>query len=207
MAFELSYLPPEDALKRAKAYIDSIRAHNELQDQFFEAALAYKEKLKENPITNAGGRGLIGYFQRQILSSLNGTPFRALRWFELNDTGLHMFQPFDSVSERIISHADLLEGKIVLSVDPPGYLDWFIGFTKQFWKNVRVFIGEIVAYEPGSGRNVATAVAWRPDKKIKEVTGALEKLHRAKNRYGSHKRVPRLVDLLSYYNIEVMERD
>lgn len=207
VAFELTYLPPAQALDKAKAYIDSVREHNELQDMLFMAAAESKDTLKEKPITNAGGRGLFGYIRRQFLSSINGTPFRALRWFELNDSGLHMFQPFDSVSERIVTYDDILEGKIVLSVDPPGYLDWFIGFFKQFWKSVPVLIGEIVAYEPGSGRNVATAVAWRPDKKVDQIMEALEELHRAENRYRGHKRVPRLVDLLSYYNIEIMERD
>lgn len=204
VAFELTYLSPSEALARARHHIKEIQAHNEAQDELFEIAKNVRESLKEDSITNAGGRGLGGFLLRQVLAALNGTPFRALRWFELDESGLHMHQPFDTVSVRTFSYDDITEGKVVLSVNPPSYLDWLIGFTKQFWENVPIPIGEVVAYEPGSGRTIATAVSWRPDKKIAQVMDGLEKIHRASHRYREHKRVPRLIDLLSYYNVETV---
>lgn len=202
IAMSLSRLPADEALQRAEAHIASIQAANERNEERYQKALKELDELEDNPITSASRRGLIGYLTRQILATLNGTPSISLRWFEVMEDGLHMYQPFATVTERMVTHADLAEGRLVLSVNPPGYMDAILGFLRQFRDSVSAPWGEVVVYEPGSGDIVATAVAWRPEGKVRQIRKALENIHLAQNPYVNYQRVPRKVDLLSYYNFE-----
>lgn len=202
IANRLSRLPADQALAQAERHIAAIQQANEKLEERAEAAQAKVDKLKDEPITSAGKRGLMGYLKRQLLATINGTPAISLRWFEVKDDGLHMYQPFATVTERTVTHGDLAEGRIVLSVDPPGYLDAILGFLRQFRSGVSAPWGQVVAYEPGSGETVATVVAWKPDYKVKRIREALEAIFLAQNPYVNYQRVPRKVDLLSYYNFE-----
>lgn len=198
-ANELPQLPPTAALERAKEIIEEVKEHNQAEGEKFEAAKQFKEELPSNSITNAGATGWRGYVERVLAATLNGTA-NSMHLLVVTEEGLQLYQPFATVSQRTITYSDLQDGKIVLSVNPPSYLDELLGFVRQFRKNVIVPWGEIVVYEPGSGRNIAEAVAFRPDKKLAKIRNALEQLHRAKNPYTNYKRTPRLVDLLIYYD-------
>ncbi|MCB0064610.1 MAG: hypothetical protein KDE19_20950 [Caldilineaceae bacterium] len=200
-ANELPNLPPIQALQRATEFIEEVRQHNQAEEQKFQAAENYKVELQANPITNAGRRGWQGYLRRQLLAFLNGT-LNSLDRLEVTEQGLQLYQPFATVSQRTITYRDLRERRVVLSVNPPAYLDELLGTLRQFREKVIVPWGEIVVYEPGSGRNIATAIAFRPDEKVAEIRVALAQLHRAENQYENYKRIPRLVDLLIYYDIE-----
>lgn len=205
-AYEIAKMPPAAAYRRAQQMIMDVHKHNADEVKKHEEAEAVKKDLRENPITNAGGRGLKGYIKRIILSALNGTPFSRLDWLEVNDEGLQVYQPFSTVSQRTVKHRDLARGNVVLSVDPANYLDWILGFLRQFRGNVPVPIGEIVVYEPGSGRTIGSAVARRPDRKVQAMKDALAQLHKAENPYDSFQRVPRLEDFFVYYDVDGWER-
>ena len=80
-AQDIAHLPPAEARAKVQEYIDKIRAQNAKQREKFENAVKFKSEISENPLTNAGKRGVIGYFWRQILSTLNGTPLTSLNLF------------------------------------------------------------------------------------------------------------------------------
>lgn len=200
-AHNLSSLAPRKALDQAAQFIDEVRQHNQAEEKKFQKAEVTKQKLTQGPISNAGPRGVRGYFQRQLLALLNGTA-NSLDRIEVTEKGMFVYQPFATVSQRTVKHKDIADKKVLLSVNPPGYLDGLLGFMRQFRKTVAVPWGEVVLYEPGSGKDIASAISFRPDKKVKEITGALADLHRVENPYEKYKRLPRLVDLLIYYDIE-----
>lgn len=204
-AHELVNAAPAEALEKAKQFINELREHNAKEDEKFKQAKARKEELKKKPISNVGSRGIWGYIRRQILAAINGTPFSSLNILEVDDSGLQVYLPFAPVSQRTIKFKDIKERKVLLSVNPPAYLDSMLGYVKQFRKNVAIPIGEIVVYEPGSGKTIASAVAQRPDLKAKEIEDALQQLHRVENPYEKHKRLPRVVDLLIYYDLNHWE--
>jgi len=204
-AHELVNASPAEALEKAKQFINELREHNAKEDEKFKQAKARKEELKKNPISNVGSRGIWGYIRRQILAAINGTPFSSLNILEVDDSGLQVYLPFAPVSQRTIKHKDIQEKRALLSVNPPAYLDSILGYLKQFRKNIPIPIGEIVLYEPGSGKTIASAVAQRPDLKLEEIKKALEQLHRVENPYEKHKRLPRVVDLLIYYDLNHWE--
>jgi len=193
-------LHPTLALIKASTYIQRLRRRNAQQMDRVKKARILRGELKEKPITNAGPRGIRGFLRRLFLASLNGTPFDDLNWIEVNHEGLQIYTPFSTVSQRTVRHAQLTNNAVVLSVDPPAYLDWFLGVARQFRRNVATPIGEIVVYEPGSGRNLAKAVALWPDAKIKEMRNALEQLHLLDNPFERLHRLPRLRDILIYYD-------
>ena len=200
-AYNLSEHSPLEALRKAEAYIKEVEGHNKAEAKKAEDAKAAKQELEANPISNAGPRGVRGYFQRQLLATLNGT-MNSLDRIEVTENGMFVYQPFATISQRTIKHADISGGKIVLSVNPPSYLDGILGFMRQFKKDVHTPWGQIVLYEPTSGRDVASAIAFWPDEKVKEIKKALEALHRVANPYEKYKRLPRLIDLLLYYDVE-----
>ena len=144
----------------------------------------------------------IDYFWRTTLASLNWTPSSRLNLFTVDVEGLKVYQPFATVSTRTIKLKQLREASVVMSVDPPSYLDGILGLIKQFVKTIPVPLGEIVLYEPGSGKEIARAVAIFPDAKIREMRNALEQLYLAETPYEGQKRLPRLGDLLIYYDLE-----
>lgn len=193
-------LHPTLALIKASTYIQRLRRRNAQQMERVKKARVLRDELKQKPITNAGPRGIRGFLRRLFLASLNGTPFDDLNWIEVNHEGLQIYTPFSTVSQRTVKHAQLANNAVVLSVDPPVYLDWFLGVVRQFRRNVRTPIGEIVVYEPGSGRNLAKAVALWPDAKIKEMRDALTQLHLLENPFDRLHRLPRLRDILIYYD-------
>jgi hypothetical protein len=204
-AHELMNASPAEALTKAKQFINELREHNRKEDEKFEQAKKQKEELKKNPISNVGTRGILGYIRRQILAAINGTPFSSLNILEVDSEGLQVYLPFAAVSQRTIKHKDIQEKRALLSVNPPAYLDSILGYLRQFRKNIPIPIGEIVLYEPGSGKTIASAVAQRPDLKLDEIKKALEQLHRVENPYEKHKRLPRVVDLLIYYDLNHWE--
>jgi len=201
-AYRLSTLPPAAALERAREQIRALHARNAKALEESEKAQSVTDELNQNPITNAGSRGFIGYMQRQFLAILNGTPFNRLDWFEVDGNGLQIFQPFAIVSQRTVKQRDLLNGNVVLSVNPSAYFDRIIGVLRQFRRTVPVPWGEIVVYEPGSGNTIGRAVALRPDRKVQQMRAALEKIHQAENPYAHFERVPKLEDFLVYYDTE-----
>jgi hypothetical protein len=144
----------------------------------------------------------IDYFWRTALANANLTPASRLNLFTVDTEGLKVYQPFATVSTRTIKIKQLREASVVMSVDPPSYLDGILGFLKQFFKDIPVPLGEIVLYEPGSGKEIARAVALFPDSKINEMRKALEQIYLAETPYEGQKRLPRLVDLLIYYDLE-----
>ncbi|MCX6047152.1 MAG: hypothetical protein NT075_18770 [Chloroflexi bacterium] len=201
-AQDIAHLPPAQARARVQEYIDKIRAQNAKQRERFENAVKFRAEIVDNPLTNAGKRGVIGYFWRQILSTLNGTPLTSLNLFELTTDGLQIFQPFLTISKRTVRWRELKNNELTLSVNPPAYFDWLLGFLRQFFRNIVTPWGEIVLYERGSGRDIARAVALWPDSKIRQFRWALEQLSFAENQYEGRKREPRKVDLLTYYEVE-----
>ncbi len=200
-AQDIAHYPPAEARAKVQEYIDRIRTQNAKQRGKFENSLKFRAEITENPLTNAGRRGVIGYFWRQILSTINGTPLTSLNLFELTTDGLQIFQPFATISKRTVRWRELKNNELTLSVNPPAYLDWLLGFLRQFFRNIATPWGEIVLYERGSGRDIARAVALWPDAKIKMIRSALEQLALAENQYEGRKREPRKVDLLSYYEV------
>lgn len=204
-AYEISNLPPAAALQKAQSMIDNVHAHNAEEVAKGDEASVVREELREHPITNAGRRGAWGFVKRQFLAFLNGTPFSRLDWLEVDHNGLQIYQPFSSVSQRTVKQRDIANGTVVLSVNPPSYLDWPIGFMRQFRRDVPIYIGEIVVYEPGSGRTVGSAVAWRPDLKLAQIRAALIMLDRVENPYAGFQRVPRLEDFFVYYDVHRWE--
>lgn len=193
-------LHPTLALIKASTYIQRLRRRNDQQKARVKKARALREKLKEQPITNAGQRGIRGLVRRWLLASLNGTPFNNLNWIEVNHEGLQIYTPLSPVSQRTIKYSQLTNNAVVLSVDPPVYLDWLLGVLRQFRRNIQAPIGQIIVYEPGSGRNLAEAVALWPETKIKEMRNALEQLHMLENPYQRYARLPRMRDILIYYD-------
>ncbi|MEZ4617777.1 MAG: hypothetical protein R2867_20020 [Caldilineaceae bacterium] len=193
-------LDPTLALIKASTYIQRLRRRNRSEQTKLVKARETRNKLRAEPITNAGPRGIKGLIQRWLLASLNATPFDNFNWIEVNQDGLQIYTPFATVSQRTIRPQQIIDGSIVLSVNPPAYLDPILGFLRQFRRNIQVPLGEIVVYEQGSGRTVARAIALHPDKKIKEMRAALEFLHLLENPYRRHQRLPRLRDILIYYD-------
>lgn len=200
-AHDIARLSPLEALREAKQYIESLREQNRTAQSRIEAAQKRRQDLAEHPITNAGPRGLKGFIQRWALSLLNGTPFTNFNWIEVNQDGLQIYTPLATVSQRTITYKQLESGAVVLSVDPPAYLDQILGFLRQFRRNVSVPWGELVVYEPGSGRNIARAIAMWPYEKQKEMTDALKQIYLLNQPYQGYKRLPRLRDLLIYYDV------
>lgn len=200
-AHDIARLSPLEALREAKQYIESLREQNRTAQSRIESAQKRKQDLAEHPITNAGPRGLKGFIQRWALSLLNGTPFTNFNWIEVNQDGLQIYTPLATVSQRTITYKQLESGAVVLSVDPPAYLDQLLGFLRQFRRNVSVPWGELVVYEPGSGRNIARAIAMWPYEKQKEMTDALKQIYLLNQPYQGYKRLPRLRDLLIYYDV------
>jgi len=193
-------LHPTLALIKASTYIQRLRRRNAQQKESVSKARATRDKLKEQPITNAGPRGIKGLLRRWLLASLNGTPFNNLNWIEVNHEGLQIYTPLSAVSQRTIKYSQLNNNGVVLSVNPPVYLDWLLGVLRQFRRNIQTPIGEIVVYEPGSGLKLAEAVALWPEEKISEMRKALEQLHLLENPYQRYHRLPRLRDILIYYD-------
>lgn len=200
-AHDIARLTPLEALREAKQFIEELRKQNETAQSRIDAAQKRKKELTEHPITNAGPRGLKGFLQRWGLSLLNGTPFNNFNWLEVNQDGLQIYTPLATVSQRTITFRQIESNSVVLSVDPPEYLDRFLGFMRQFRRNISVPWGELVVYEPGSGRTIARAIAMRPYEKLKEMTDALRQLHILQQPYQGYKRLPRLRDLLIYYDV------
>ena len=152
------------------------------------------------PITNAGSRGAKGFLGRWLLASLNATPTSGLNWMEVTKDGLQIYQPLATVSQRTIKHPQFAQNQLVISVNPPVYFDAPLGLLKQFFADITTPWGEIVIYEGGGARTVASAVAFWPAAKIKEIRGALELLHLANNEYEGFRRIPRLRDMFLYFN-------
>lgn len=200
-AHAIAKLSPLEALRAAKEYIEDLRKQNDSAQAKIDAALKRKKDLAENPITNAGSRGFKGFLQRWGLSWLNGTPFNNFNWLEVNQDGLQVYTPLATVSQRTITYRQIESGSVLLSVDPPAYLDQILGLMRQLRRNVAAPWGEVVVYEPGSGRNVARAIALRPNDKVKEIMDALRQLHLLSQPYQGYKRLPRLRDLLIYYDV------
>lgn len=159
------------------------------------------------PLTNAGTRGWQGLLQRWLLTTLNATPTSGLNWMEVTKDGLQIYQPLATVSQRTINHKQVRDGQVVLSVDPPAYFDSFLGVLRQFRKDVDTPWGEIVAYEGGSGRVIARAIALAPGRKLKQIRLALELLHLAENEAEGFRRIPQLSDLLLYVKNDVFSTD
>lgn len=201
-AQDIAHYPPIEALKKVQEYINRIRDNNLKQRSKYEDASKYKAELNANPITNAGSRGLTGYFWRQILATINATPLTSLNLFEVNGDGLQIFQPFATISRRVVRWRELKNNELTLSVNPPAYFDWLLGFLRQFSRNIVSPWGELVLYERGSGRDIARAVALWPDTKIKEIRAALERLSLADDRDANRRVEPRKVDLLTYYDVD-----
>lgn len=152
------------------------------------------------PITNAGSRGAKGFLGRWLLASLNATPTSGLNWMEVTKDGLQIYQPLASVSQRTIKHPQFAQNQLVISVNPPAYFDAPLGLLKQFFADITTPWGEIVIYEGGGARTVASAVAFWPAAKIKEIRAALELLHLANNEHEGFRRIPRLRDMFFYFN-------
>lgn len=204
-AHEIPSLQPAAAIKRAEEFIKELKEHNVKKQKELVEARKRKEELQQNPITNAGARGIYGFIQRWFLAWLNATPMSNFNWMEVNQEGLNLYQPFATVSLRTIKHKDVKNNEVTLSVDPPAYLDGILAVIKQFRKETDTPWGEIVIFERGGGKVVARAVARWPSQKIKEMKKALQQLHIVENPFEDHKRLPRLRDLLIYYDIEQIE--
>ncbi|MEZ4728912.1 MAG: hypothetical protein R3E79_17405 [Caldilineaceae bacterium] len=201
VAQDIAQRAPLDALQAAKRYIDDLRQQNAGVQARVVAAEKRRQELAEHPITNAGPRGLKGFLQRWALSLLNATPFSNFNWIEVNQNGLQIYTPLAPVSQRTVTYEQIRSGAIVLSVDPPVYLDQLLGFLGQFRRNIPVPWGELVVYEPGSGRYIARAIAMWPREKLKEMMDALAQIQIAQQPYQGYKRLPRLRDLLIYYDV------
>lgn len=152
------------------------------------------------PITNAGSRGARGLLIRWLLATLNASPTSGLNWMEVTKDGLQIYQPLATVSQRTIKHPQLAQNQLVISVNPPAYFDAPLGYLKQFFADITTPWGEIVVYEGGGARIVASAVAIWPAAKIKEIRAALELLHLAANEHEGFRRIPRLRDMFIYVN-------
>lgn len=209
-AQDLTQDPPAVAYQRMEMYIKNIHDHNFKQRQRFEKALKFKQDLINDAIpeiTNAGQRGLSGYLWRLFLASLNGTPLSSLNFFAITSEGLLVELPFATVSRRVFKFRELANNEITLSINPPVYLGWWIGFLQQFSRKVSAPWGEIVIYERGSGREIARAIALWPEQKIREFRAALEALFLSDNQFAGREREPTINDLLSYYRIERWEEE
>jgi len=152
------------------------------------------------PITNAGSRGARGLLIRWLLATLNASPTSGLNWMEVTKDGLQVYQPLATVSQRTVKHPQLAQNQLVISVNPPVYFDAPLGYLKQFFADITTPWGEIVLYEGGGARIIASAVAIWPAAKIKEMRAALELLHLAVNEHEGFRRLPRLRDMFIYVN-------
>jgi hypothetical protein len=199
IAQELAEVPPTQVVAKAKEILAKLKANNLKEKDKREKAKTIVADLKTNSITNLGRPGLIGYLQRSIMASVNGTPLNALNWMEVNDKGLQVYTPLAPVSQRTFKHRDFTSNKVVMSVDPPAYFDALIGLLKQLRIPFASPWGQIILYEPSSGRNLAEAVAIWPDRKIKQIREALLQVHLVENPFEGYRRLPRLVDLLGYH--------
>ncbi|MFN8443598.1 MAG: hypothetical protein U0175_22660 [Caldilineaceae bacterium] len=204
IAQPLAKLPPDQAIKKAKEELAKLQKINDDLVLKLRDAEKFVADLKDSPITNLGGHGLRGLFLRWLMSMVNGTPF-SLNWIEVTDKGLQLYNPFSAVSNRTITFSQILSGEIALAVDPPAYFDWILGVIRQFRKNVTSPWGEITVYERGSGKVIANAIAIKPAQKIDQMKAALAQIHRVRNPYEGHKQLPRLVDLLMYYDAEAWQ--
>lgn len=204
IAQPLAKLPPDQAIAKAKEELAKLQKHNDVLVAKLEEAQKFVEGLKNNPITNLGRHGLRGLFLRWLMSMVNGTPF-SLNWIEVTDKGLELYNPFSPTSMRTITFPQIQSGEIALAVDPPAYFDWILGLIQQFRKKTTTPWGEITVYERGSGKVIANAIAIWPSQKIDQMKAALAQIHRVRNPYEGHKQLPRLVDLLMYYDAEEWE--
>ncbi len=159
------------------------------------------------PLTNAGARGWQGLLQRWLLTSLNATPTSGLNWMEVTKNGLQIYQPLATVSQRAIKHNQVRDGQVVLSVNPPAYFDSLLGLLRQFRRDIDTPWGEIVIYEGGSGRVIASAIALAPGRRLKEIRTALELLHLAENEAEGFRRIPHLRDLFIYVEDDLFADD
>lgn len=204
-SYELARLAPANAIHEAVKYTQQIKKENQKAADEFNTAIEAKKIIKDTPITDAGRLGIIGFIQRQLLAAINGTPFNGLNRFVVDDKGLQIYRPFAVVSQRTLRYSDLKDGKAVLSVNPPAYFDAILGLLSQFdmTKGVQSPWGQIVAYEPGSGREIGSAVALWPDDKKNQFEVALRTIERAGNRYEGYKRIPSLADVLMNYDCDL----
>jgi hypothetical protein len=218
-AQEIAKLPPDEAMARALAVIRELEDKNRKEDQRREEARRRRDYILAHPITNASMFGLIPWLRRfgllgrilsgflslswrSFLATLVGNPTVGLNVLEVDRGGLQIYQPFATVSQRTIKFKDIDSREITISPDPADYFDLILGQLRQFMKEVPIPWGSIIIYERGSGRNIATAVAVRPDKKVKQIREALQALHLLEFPYADHKRLPRLIDLFIYYDVD-----
>ncbi len=156
------------------------------------------------PLTNAGSRGLKGLVQRWLLTTLNATPTSGLNWMEVTKDGLQIYQPLATVSQRTIKFRQVRDGQVVISVNPPAYFDALLGMLRQFRSNVDTPWGELVLYEGGGARVIASAIALAPGAKLKEIRTALELLHLAENEHEGFRRIPQIHDLFIYVDPDML---
>jgi hypothetical protein len=218
-AQEIAKLPPDEAMARALAVIRELEDKNKKEDKRREEARKRRDYILAHPITNANMFGLIPWLRRfglpgrilsgflsltwrSFLATLIGNPTAGLNVLEVDKDGLQIYQPFATVSQRTIKFKDIDSREITISPNPADYFDLILGQLRQFFKEVPIPWGSITVYERGSGRNIAVAVAVRPDKKVKQIREALQTLHLLEFPYADHKRLPRLVDLFIYYDVE-----
>jgi hypothetical protein len=166
IAQELAEVPPDQVVEVARGVLKGLKAVNEKEKEKRVKAREHVAKLKENPITNLGQPGIIGYLQRSILASINATPLIALNWMEVNDKGLQVYTPLAPVSQRTFKHRDFTSSKVVMAVNPPAYFDWIFGLFKQLRINLTTPWGGITIYEPGSGRTLAEAAGSSGGKSV-----------------------------------------
>jgi hypothetical protein len=216
-AQEIAALPPKDALIRAQKVIEDLKKKNAEQKKKRDDSKNLKDELKTVPYSNADMFGIISQVRRwgftgrivagflsviwrNFLATLNATPGEGLNVLEVDHEGLKVYLPFSTVSQRKITHKELKENQITISPDPADYFDAILGQLRLFFPNVPIPWGRIVVDERGSGRNIAAAVALRPDLKVKRIKDLLEKLYLLDNPYEGYKRLPRMVDLFIYYD-------
>lgn len=204
-SLELRYEAPANALKQAKANVEKAKKNNAKAMIEHNNATDLKEELREHPWTDTAGFGLWAFIQRQVMSSINLTPFNGLNRFEVSDKGLVVYQPFRAVSVRILTYQDLADRNVILSVNPPSYFDLMLGFLGQFrWgRNVPSPWGQLVVDEPGSGRIVGTTVVLWPSEKQKQIEKLLKQLEEADLPYHARLQdVPDVAGQLINYDFE-----
>lgn len=199
MAQELLHYPPRQAVRKAEEFRERVKQRNDAEEALSDKAKARVAQLKERPVYSLGRSGLFGAFFRSFMASVNATPLSSTNWYELTDRALIFHMPFASVTERPVTHRDLVEKRLELGVNPPVYFDWILGMLKQLRINVQSPWGTITLREPGSGVTLAEIVEIKPSEKLAELRKDLAAIHRASYPYAHHVVLPRLVDLFSYY--------
>jgi hypothetical protein len=198
-AQELLRYPPAEAIIKAEQYRQEVKEHNDKQEALTEKAKERRAELRQKPIYSLGRTGLAGILLRSFMASLNWTPLLSPNWYELTDRGLIVHTPFANVTERVITHGDLVERRRELGVNPPTYFDSIIGFLKQLRITAKTPWGTITLREPGSGVVLGEVVEIRPDDKLALIRRGLADIHRANEPYAAHLVLPKLVDFFSYY--------